>query len=165
MLVVLGVGAMVFFKAKQDSEKTKPIDAAANGMVKHGEAEGHGEKSEHGEEGGHGGGAESKDEADFIGSTIPMETFLVNLSGQRGNKVVKVNMELEVEGEKIAEEIDKRKPQIRDIIIIILSSKTYAQIQAPEGKEFLREEIRDTVNSFLTKGKIKRVLFTEFLVN
>ncbi len=159
MLVVLGVGAMLFMKAKQDAEKPKTIDAAANGLAsaEHG---GHGEAAEHGE---HGGAA--AEEEDFVGKTIPMETFLVNLSGNRGNKVVKVNMELEVQGDHIADEIDKRKPQIRDIIIILLSSKTYAQVQSSEGKEFLREEIRDTVNSFLTKGKIKRVLFTEFLVN
>ena len=106
-----------------------------------------------------------KAEKEFVGKTIPMETFLVNLSGEHGRKLLKVNMELEVEGEKIQEEIEKRKPAIRDIIITLLSSKTYGQVSNPEGKEFLREEVRDTVNSFLTKGKIKQVLFTEFLFN
>jgi flagellar basal body-associated protein FliL len=38
-------------------------------------------------------------------------------------------------------------------------------MSSPEGKEFLRDEIRDTVNSFLTSGKIKRVHFTEFIFN
>ena len=151
MLVVAGVGAMLFLKSKQEHDKPKAIDAAANGMVE--------------KEDPHGAGAKKPDAEEFIGKTIPMETFLVNLSGNRGNKLLKVNMELEVEGDRIAEEIDKRKPQIRDIIIILLSSKTYAQASSSEGKEFLREEIRDTVNSFLTKGKIKRVLFTEFIVN
>ncbi len=108
---------------------------------------------------------EEAKEPEFLGKTIPMETFLVNLAGARGSKILKVNMELEVEGEKVSEEIEKRKPQIRDIIIILLSSKTYGQLQATEGKEFLRDEIRDTVNSFLTKGKIKKVLFTEFIFN
>jgi flagellar protein FliL len=105
------------------------------------------------------------DEVAFVGKLVPMETFLVNLAGSRGRKLLKVNMELEVEGEKVLEEIEKRKPQIRDIIIVLLSSKTYGQISTNEGKDFLREEIRDTVNSFLTKGKIKRVLFTEFIFN
>ena len=90
---------------------------------------------------------------------------MINLSGNRGSKLLKVNMELEVDGTKVGEEIDKRKPQIRDIIIILLSSKTYSQLSSAEGKEFLRDEIRDTVNSFLTTGKIKHVLFTEFIFN
>lgn len=145
MLVVAGVGAMLYLGKKKEAEQPT-LD-----KVIHGEAEAQHE--------------EKKEEEDFVGKMIPMETFLVNLSGNRGNKLLKVNMELEVEGERISEEIDKRKPQVRDIIIILLSSKTYAQMESPEGKEFLREEIRETVNSFLTKGKIKRVHFTEFIVN
>lgn len=108
---------------------------------------------------------EAHKEEEFVGNMIPLETFLVNLSGSRGQKLLKLNMELEVEGEKVQEEIDKRKPHLRDTIITILSSKTYAQISSAEGKEYLRGEIRDTMNSILTKGKVKRVLFTEFIFN
>ena len=176
MAVVGGVGFMVYAGRQKDKANAEIIDKAANGMVKeageHGEGGGgHGEAKagEHGEakagEHGEAAGGHDEESQEFIGKTIPMETFLVNLSGNRGNKLLKVNMDLEVEGGKISEEIDKRKPQIRDIIIILLSSKTYAQLSTPEGKEFLREEIRDTVNSFLTSGKIKRVLFTEFIFN
>jgi flagellar FliL protein len=166
MAVVGGVGFMVYAGRKHDQMNATALDKAANGIAKDGE---HGAAAEHGEAKGEAKGekAAGRDEEgqEFIGKTIPMETFLVNLSGNRGNKLLKVNMDLELEGGKIAEEIDKRKPQIRDIIIILLSSKTYAQLSSPEGKEYLRDEIRDTVNSFLTTGKIKRVLFTEFLFN
>ena len=158
MLVVAGVGLMVYSGRQKDIANAKAIEKVANGAAEGEHGAAHGE----GHEGGHEEGAE---EEDFVGKMIPLETFLVNLSGNRGNKVLKVNMELEVEGERIAEEIDKRKPQIRDIIIILLSSKTYAQLSSTEGKDFLRDEVRDTVNAFLTKGKIKRVHFTEFIFN
>jgi flagellar protein FliL len=108
---------------------------------------------------------EKVEDEKVIGDLIPMETFLVNLAGSRGNKVAKINLELEVDGPKVQEEIDKRKPQVRDIIIILLSSKTFEQVSTREGKDALRDEIRDTVNSFLTKGHIKRVYFTEFIFN
>lgn len=147
MLFVGGVGFMIYQGKQKEAAHADDISKAARG-----ELEAH-------EEGAKG------NEDEFIGKMIPMETFLVNLSGNRGNKLLKVSMELEVENDKVVEEIDKRKPQIRDIIIILLSSKTYVQLSSTEGKEFLREEIRDTVNSFLTKGKIKRVLFTEFIFN
>ncbi len=74
-------------------------------------------------------------------------------------------MELEVSNGEVQEEIDKLKPKIRDIIIIIVSSKTYAQISTKEGKDQLRDEIRDQVNLFLTKGQIQKVYFTEFIFN
>ena len=49
------------------------------------------------------------------------------------------------------------------IIIIIISSKTYAEISSREGKDALREEIKNQVNLFLTKGQIVNVFFTEFI--
>lgn len=97
------------------------------------------------------------------GLVIPLDHFLVNLSGELGHKVFKVKMEFDVDSSEVQEEIDKRMPRIRDIIIILLSSKNYSQVSTPKGKEKLKEEIRDTVNSFLRRGKVNKVLFTEFI--
>lgn len=97
------------------------------------------------------------------GYAVPLDYFLVNLAEDQGQKLFKVQMEFEVDTSEVQEEINKRMPQIRDIIIILLSSKTYNQISSPKGKERLKEEIRDTVNSFLIKGKINKVLFTQFI--
>lgn len=143
MFVVAGVGYMVY-----SAKKKEAAEPGIEHVIK-GEAE-----------------AQDKEknvEAEVVGTMVPMEMFLVNLSGANGRKILKVLMELEVEGGKVQTEIEKRKPQIRDIIITLLSSKTYEQVSSVEGKNYLREEIRDTVNSFLTSGKIKRVLFTEFI--
>ena len=145
MLVVAGVGFMVYSGKKKEAAQPGISDVI---------------QGEH--EAQHDPDAQVE-EKEFVGTMVPMEMFLVNLSGANGRKLLKVLMELEVEGQKVQEEIEKRKPQIRDIIITLLSSKTYEQVSSVEGKDYLREEVRDTVNSFLTKGKIKRVLFTEFI--
>ena len=97
------------------------------------------------------------------GYAVPLDYFLVNLAEDQGQKLFKVQMEFDVDNIEVQEEINKRMPQVRDIIIILLSSKTYNQISTPKGKERLKEEIRDTVNSLLTKGKINKVLFTQFI--
>jgi flagellar FliL protein len=138
------VGALVYLGKKQEAAQPK-IDDVIQGEAAAQKAE-----------------AEQKE---FIGKLIPLETFLVNLAGSRGRKLAKVNLELEVNSLDVQEEIEKLKPKIRDIIIIILSSKSYAQVSAKEGKDALRDEIRDQVNLFLTKGQIKRVYFTEFIYN
>lgn len=144
MLVVGGVGAMLYLD-KQHKAKEPGIDDVIKGEY---------EKQQ-----------QEEVKEDFIGKLIPLETFLVNLSGSRGRKLAKVNMEMEVSNDEVQEEIEKLKPKIRDIIIIILSSKSYAQVSTKEGKNALRDEIRDQVNLFLTKGRIKRVYFTEFIYN
>lgn len=145
MLVVAGVGFMVYSGKKKEAQQPGLSEVIA------------------GEHEAQTTGDAPVSEKEFIGTMVPMEMFLVNLSGANGRKLLKVLMELEVEGANVQGEIEKRKPQIRDIIITLLSSKSYEQVSSVEGKEYLREEVRDTVNSFLTKGKIKRVLFTEFI--
>lgn len=145
MAILGGVGFMLFQNKKKEAAEPK-LDHVINAEV----------DAQH---------KEATEEKPFIGKVVPLETFVVNLAGSKGRRIAKINMELEIEGESVADEIDKRKAQIRDIIIILLSSKTYENVSARDGKEHLRDEIRDTVNAFLTKGRIKMVYFTEFIYN
>lgn len=96
---------------------------------------------------------------------VAIEPFYVNLSGSEGYKLLKVTMSMEVENAEVQDEISKRQAQIKDIVLLLLSSKTYGEISGENAKRKLKEEITDTVNSFLTKGKIKKILFTEFMYN
>ena len=108
---------------------------------------------------------ENAEPEDIVGQMIPLESFIVNLAGTKGRRIAKVSIELEVKGQFIQDEIDKRKAQIRDIIVILLSSKSFDEVSTKEGKEGLRTEIKDTVNAFLTKGQIMNVYFTELIYN
>ncbi|MCX7978576.1 MAG: flagellar basal body-associated FliL family protein [Bdellovibrionaceae bacterium] len=145
MLVVAGVGFMLW-KGRQKEAAEPKLD--------------HVIKGEHEAQ-----QKEKQSDDKFVGKLAPLETFIVNLAGSKGRKVAKVNIDLEVDGDGVADEISKRKAQIRDIIIIILSSKTYEQVSTAEGKNELKTEIVQTINNFLSKGKIKNVYFTEFIYN
>lgn len=96
---------------------------------------------------------------------VSFEPIYVNLNGSEGYKVLKVTMSMEVENTEVQDEISRRETQIKDIILVLLSSKTYGEVSGENAKRLLKEEIIDTVNSFLTKGKIKKILITEFLFN
>ncbi len=145
MALVGGVGFMLFQAKKKEAAEPK-IEHVIKGEHEAQKSEGH-------------------DEKPFIGKVLPLETFIINLAGSKGRRIAKVNMEIEVEGEQIQEEIEKRKAQVRDIIITLLSNKTFEEVSKREGKDQLRDEIKDTVNAFLTKGKITNVYFTEFIYN
>ncbi len=142
MVVVLGVGYLLW---KNTQKPTSTIEQVIEGVPKDNKLD--------------------KEKSEDVGKVIPLETFIVNLAGSKGRKVLKVNMELEIKGQDVIQEIDNRKAQIRDFIIIILSSKTYDEVSTKEGKDFLRNEIKDQVNSFLSKGKIMNVYFTELIYN
>ena len=90
MLVVAGVGFMVYSGKKKEAAQPGISDVIA------------GEHAAQQEDA-------PIDEKEFVGTMVPMEMFLVNLSGANGRKLLKVLMELEVEGQKVQEEIEKRK--------------------------------------------------------
>jgi flagellar FliL protein len=120
-------------------------------------------------------GAESipeKAKPEDIGSVVSMETFIVNLADPGGNRYLRVTMDLELAGKPgdksagkaAGDEITKRMPQIRDAILMILSTKRYADISTPEGKTALREEILNAVNGLLASSQISRIYFKEFVI-
>jgi flagellar FliL protein len=109
-----------------------------------------------------------------IGTVVSVDTFIVNLADPGGNRYLRVTMDLELagkapvhkaEGGKAADnEFTKRMPQIRDAILMILSTKRYADISSPEGKVGLRDEILTAVNGLLASVQISRIYFKEFVI-
>ena len=93
-----------------------------------------------------------------------MSDFIVNLNEPLGRRYLKAKVELELDGNSVKVEIDKRLPQLRDGILTMLSGKTYSDISDLTGKFQLRAEILSLLNGYLTTGKIKNVYFTEFIV-
>lgn len=98
-----------------------------------------------------------------IGPLYSFDTFIVNLADPGGIRYLKVSMQAEVDSNKVIEEIDKRNPQVRDLILTVLSSKTYAEVSTPQGKIALKQEIIRRLNLILTTGTVRNIFFTEFV--
>jgi flagellar FliL protein len=91
--------------------------------------------------------------------------IIVNLVKQGGmDYYLKVNVILEAGNQKVAGELNNRIPQVRDLLINILSSKTVDKINEKEGKELIRREIINDINEILSTGKVKNVFFQEFVI-
>jgi flagellar basal body-associated protein FliL len=65
---------------------------------------------------------------------------------------------------KFKEELTAHLPMINDVIITLLSTKTFNQIYTSEGKETLRQELIQALNSRLIGYKVIQVYFNEFVV-
>ncbi|AFV97142.1 MULTISPECIES: flagellar basal body-associated protein FliL [unclassified Sulfuricurvum] len=115
--------------------------------------------AEHADEESHGGG-----ESTEVGLMYPLDIFTVNLLSESGRRYLKVEMNLEIEGEELSPELEQKKPVFRDIIIRILSSKSLEEISTIKGKEKLKEQIVSELNTRLKDGKVKNVYFTDFVV-
>lgn len=94
---------------------------------------------------------------------MPLEPFLVNLADKDSRRYLKVKIDLEVDNEKAAKELEKAMPRIRDQLIFLLSSKSYQEIATPEGKHTLKKEIMARMAALPTGKKISGAFFTEFV--
>lgn len=108
--------------------------------------------------------AENPGKEGAVGPMMAFQPFVVNLAGNGGKRYMKLNLEAELSSPEQNEELKKRLPQVRDAIILLLSSKNFADIQDIGGKNKLREELISRVNGLLKTGKIRNVYFTEFVV-
>ena len=95
-----------------------------------------------------------------------LKEFVINLAGSRSRRVVKAKVEFELPNETARREIERRDPQIRDQIILLISSRTYEEIASAEGKKKLKEDLKSTINTTLPdEQKILNVYFTDFIYN
>lgn len=99
-----------------------------------------------------------------IGVLYPLDTFTVNLKSDSGRRYLKATISLELNGQELSIELDKKAAVIRDRIIRILTSKTLEEISSQKGKQKITEQIMDTLNSMIADGSIKGIYFTEFVI-
>jgi flagellar FliL protein len=173
-LVTVGIIAILFVSLKQQKAAPNVGDIKATSETKpqaeekgegHGEkkaAEGHGEGGEHA---GEHGKSEAKKPAEF-GKMVTLDQFTVNLStpGSSSSKFVRVNVSLEVANDDTEAEVNAKMPQIRNVIIDLFNSKRVSDLSTADGRDYLREEIKNALNGFLVHGKVKGVFFTNFML-
>ena len=125
---------------------------------------GHGEAAKEGEHGGgHGEGAAASNAP----KVLSLEQFTVNLSTSVGTppRFARVVVAVEVSSAETSQEITQKMAPVRNAIIDLFNSKRPADLQTGEGRNFLKEEIRNALNSFLITGKVKGVFFSNFAVS
>lgn len=125
-------------------------------------AENHGEKTE--APSSHASPAVAHGEQAPKNSIFNLEPFIVNLLDNSGTRYLKLTVNLELTDGASSADLTAQSTQIRDSLIILLSSKSYTDIGTVEGKYLMRDEIVARVNQFLKKGKVKTAYFTEFVI-
>ena len=98
------------------------------------------------------------------GHIYTLDPFIVNLADPNQQRYLKIRICLESKEITVNEEYEKRLPQLRDMILTLLSSKSYKDISDSDGKNKLREEITSKINQSLSSFQVKAVYFTEFMI-
>ena len=115
------------------------------------------------------------------GVLFDVGTKVINLADPGGRRYLKVGIVLEfaphdtawytMATEQRAElqalfetEMGTKQPVIEDLVISIISSKSFEQVYTLEGKEGLRQEIINRINQLLPTQLVMYVYFNEFVV-
>jgi flagellar FliL protein len=106
---------------------------------------------------------------------------VVNLADTGGFRYLKTEIVLEI----IVEDVDPMKlrgdglqkarddlqselaplePQIQDVITLLLSSKTVADVSTPEGKAALKAELLDVLGDVIGEERLLDLYFTQFVI-
>ncbi len=151
--LVLGLGgAFAMFKMMSGSAGDKPA-ASEEGTEK--PAAGHGAAEP--KEGGHAA-------AGAAGAIADLDPFIVNLADSPEVRYLKVTMKLEMDSFGAVEDVKARTAQIRDTILVLLTSLDSVTARSPQGKHKLREDVTQRVNGLLPKKSVKSAYFTEFVI-
>ena len=98
------------------------------------------------------------------GFMFPLDPFIVNLAGSGGSRLLKVNVSLKMSAPEVHLELRKNILKLTDSILLLLSSKSFEDIDSFQEKSKLKDEIMVRVNKFLTAGKVNGAYFTEFII-
>ncbi len=95
--------------------------------------------------------------------TFELPEVLVNMPGER-RQFLSVKFYVGYHDEDLTEELERRKPEIKDAALGILWGKTKDDIETKEDKEQLRQELYEEINAMLTQGEIQGVYFWHIMV-
>lgn len=90
--------------------------------------------------------AEEEAEASKPPVYVTLEPFTVNLTSEASDRYLQVGIDLKVSAADIEGKVKLHLPEIRNGILLLLTSKKVDDLASIEGKNTLREEIRDIVN-------------------
>lgn len=99
---------------------------------------------------------------------VNLETFTVNLQHEHGDQHLQTNLTLKVEGSAAADLIKLHMPEIRNRVLLLLSSKAASQISSVDGKKKLASELLEEIKQPSGENSpghaVQGVLFTSFVI-
>ena len=103
-------------------------------------------------------------ETDEPETSVDLEPFLVNARGTEARLLVRAEVTLGVAPKGAASEIrsDLNHDRVRDAVISALGNADDDRLHSVEGREKIKEEIKERINAFLYRGQVVQVFFGVF---
>lgn len=93
--------------------------------------------------------------------------FVVNFEHKGGIRYLQLSLQVMSFDEAAVEKVEANMPAVRNNLILLFSGQDYNFLTTVEGKEKLREEVRDSINELIHlagSSKVNEVFFTGFVM-
>lgn len=149
-VLLIGGGVAFAMMKKSDKKDVAKEDLGADAALEDGLTSEHAGEEDEAEEG-----------EEALGAIFPLEAFVVNLEGGR---YIRTQLQLEFASRDVPKRFFGKIVPIRDSIITALTKKSADDVLSDKGKENIKKEVVDIVNEMLRKEEVKRVYFTQYVV-
>lgn len=107
---------------------------------------------------------EKQPEKPAVGPIVQIPSIIVNLNEAGSGRYLKVSVELQLVDKTAEKLLEENKTIVRDTLLRSLSNLTIADTQGEESKVKIGTDLIARLNKELGADRIRRVLFTEFVV-
>ena len=98
------------------------------------------------------------------GAFTELKGLVVNPAGTSGTRYLAVSIGFEADGPEVLAELERKEIVVRDAVLTRLSQRTAAELSAISRRDALKEELRTSVNEILQEGDIRRLYFTQYVL-
>jgi flagellar FliL protein len=102
--------------------------------------------------------------AQKVGPMVSIDPFIVNILDHETTRYLKAAITIEVDSPEAGSEAEQRMPQLQDAILLLVGNKTFDELRDLQGKLQLRAELMEKLNKIMQKGQVRKIYFTDFVV-
>jgi flagellar basal body-associated protein FliL len=96
--------------------------------------------------------------------THHIKDIIVNPAATAGTRFLNVSFAFDYGREKLKDELEAEDFRLRDAIINLLVTKRIDEIDGADDKELLRQQTLTVVNELLKTGRVRKIYFTNFVI-
>ncbi len=94
---------------------------------------------------------------------LDIADITINLADTDVSRFLRAKIKLELRNEAAQTRVEQQIIKINDMVLTLLSSKTFAEIRTPQGKYDLKEDIVYRINRLVGGKPVKNMFFTDFV--
>ncbi len=100
---------------------------------------------------------------------LPLEKMVINFTDKGPARFLQVEMQVMSRDQAVLDAVTAHMPVIRNDLLVLLGGVTYEQVSSQEGKEALREQLLEHIQSILAEhaeieSGLEGVYFTSFVM-